>query len=94
MVDEILVFVGCYDGNLYCLSFEDGRVLGQFQTNAEIKSSPRAVKGKYIALGSHDHHFYVLKVEKCEESVIFGMVLKDDLGAPVFSSPAVSQREK
>lgn len=55
------VFVGCYDGNLYCLDAFTGRISWQYQTEDAIKSSPLCT-GSYVLFGSHDRSLYALSV--------------------------------
>lgn len=53
------VFVGCYDGHLYCLDAASGEVRWKFLTGDAIKSSPICVNSSVI-FGSHDKKLYCL----------------------------------
>lgn len=37
------IFIGCYDGSLYCLCANDGHILWKFQTGNAIKCSPLCI---------------------------------------------------
>lgn len=57
----MLIFVGCYDGQLYCLDSSNGRLRWQFATDDAIKSSPLST-GQSVIFGSHDRHLYSLSI--------------------------------
>ncbi|ETW02296.1 hypothetical protein H310_05844 [Aphanomyces invadans] len=57
------IYVGCYDGHLYCLRSMDGKVLWSFATADQVKCTPLVVASKRVVVcGSHDHHVYGLDV--------------------------------
>lgn len=53
------VFVGCYDGKLYCLESRNGAIEWHFPTGDMVKSSP-CWAGSYVVFGSYDRHLYCL----------------------------------
>lgn len=53
-----LVYVGCYDGHLYCLNLS-GDVVWRYATRAGICATP-LLRGDSIYIGSEDGHLYAL----------------------------------
>lgn len=59
-----LIFVGCFDGCLYCIDFTTKQIIGKFVTANSIVSSPRFTQNKFaVVFGSYDENLYCLKVE-------------------------------
>ena len=55
--------LGCYDGCLYVLDAITGDTFWQFQTGAEVKSSPCVdPTNGHVYFGSHDHCLYALDI--------------------------------
>lgn len=76
------VFVGCYDGNLYCLHASQGTILWKYQTADVIKSSP-VCSARNVFCGSHDKNLYCLDIGSGE------LIWKSQFSqGSVFSSPA------
>lgn len=55
-----LLFFGSYDGNLYAVNKNNGKVHWQFQTGDQVKSSP-AIKDGTVYFASKNGTFYALK---------------------------------
>lgn len=59
-----LIFVGCFDGCLYCIDFMTKQIIWKFVTANSIVSSPRFLQNKSaIVFGSYDENLYCLKIE-------------------------------
>ncbi|XP_076043329.1 aminoadipate-semialdehyde dehydrogenase [Oratosquilla oratoria] len=57
--DGTCVYIGCYDGYLYCISIEKGNILWKFKTGGEVKSSPIVdPHSGFVYFGSHDQYLY------------------------------------
>lgn len=78
-----LVFVGCYDGCLYCLDGMDGRIRWKFPTGDAVKSSPTCTDQGTVIFGSHDRTLYCLKTE--DGSLVWSSNFSS---GSVFASPA------
>lgn len=78
------VYIGCYDGNLYCLDAYNGKTLWKFATEGIIKSSP-AIDDDLIVFGSYNKHLYCLNFKgeiRWKKAVSNGSI---------FSSPSILQ---
>jgi len=53
------VFVGSYDGKIYCLDEDDGSLIWSYLTGDDVDSSPAVADGK-VFVGSNDHNIYCL----------------------------------
>jgi outer membrane protein assembly factor BamB len=51
LVHNNKIYIGCEDGNLYCLNPEDGKEIWRFKTDGFVAWSPTG-KGKMIYFGS------------------------------------------
>ena len=78
------VYVGSYDGNLYCLNATTGDLVWNFTTGNFIDSSPAIADG-YIYVGSDDNNLY------CLNQTTGGFIWSYTTGDPVDSSPAVAR---
>lgn len=59
-----IVFVGCFDGNVYCINFKNFVIEWEYSTNDRIKSKPAVcLEGNAIVFGSYDKHIYCLLIE-------------------------------
>jgi len=57
------VFVGSYDGYLYCLSRLDGKLLWKFKTDGPIVSDPAVTDdGNTVIFGSNDSYVYAVNI--------------------------------
>ena len=56
------VFIGSFDGYLYCLDVEDGHQLWNFSIGQYVESSPAYYDGK-VYTGSDNGHFYCIDAE-------------------------------
>lgn len=81
------MFVGCYDGHLYCLDAGTGAILWKFLTADAIKSSPICV-GSSVIFGSHDKKLYCLSTGG---SLIWSSQISS---GSVFASPAWDQQNR
>ncbi len=79
-----VVFVGCYDSNLYAINAKSGEFIWKRATEGGIPSSP-AVWEDLVIFGSEDHRVYALDARKG------AVVWTYATGGPVRSSPRVSQ---
>ncbi|XP_056649180.1 beta-alanine-activating enzyme isoform X1 [Diorhabda sublineata] len=58
------LYIGCFDGTLHCINFEDKQIVWQFKTKDKIQSTPVFCNdGTSIIVGSYDKHVYNLCVE-------------------------------
>ena len=78
-----VVFVGCYDSNLYAVNAKTGEFIWKRATEGGIPSSP-AVWEDLVIFGSEDHRIYALDARKG------GVVWSYATGGPVRSSPRIS----
>ena len=72
--------VGCYDGKIYVLARNSGKITWAYQTQNVVKSSPCVDQNTgFIWVGSHDGSLYCLDIDqkvckvrvKCEEGSCF-----------------------
>ncbi len=56
------VYVGCLDGNIYCLDAETGHLIWNYQTGARIHSSPAVANGM-VYTGGENGYFYALDAD-------------------------------
>jgi outer membrane protein assembly factor BamB len=54
-----MVYLGCWDGNLYALDSKTGGLKWKYQTGWGIESIPE-IKDEVVYFGSLDNHFYAL----------------------------------
>lgn len=81
-MDGSNIFVGCYDGHLYCLDARTGNICWHFKTGDAIKSSP-VCTGFSVIFGSHDRILYCLSVARGD------LIWKRTISAgSLFASPA------
>lgn len=61
-----LIFIGCFDGYMYCFDFIKKKEIWKFPTGNCIVSSPQFCQDdSAITFGSYDEHVYCLRVEVC-----------------------------
>jgi eukaryotic-like serine/threonine-protein kinase len=82
-VSRGMVFVGCYDSNLYAVNAKTGEFIWKRATEAGIPSSP-VVWEDLVIFGSEDSTIYALDVRRGAVQWTAGT------GAPIRSSPRVS----
>ncbi len=75
------VFVGSFDGYIYCLGAEDGRLIWKYETQ-QGNGSPAVFDSK-VFTGSHDGYIYCLRAEDG------GLVWKYKTNSQIHSSPVV-----
>jgi serine/threonine protein kinase len=61
MVHNGVVFVGCYDNNLYALRADDGQFLWKFATEGAISGQP-VVHNGVVFFGSEDEKLYAISI--------------------------------
>ncbi|KAG9402547.1 hypothetical protein AC1031_007157 [Aphanomyces cochlioides] len=78
------VYVGCYDGYIYCLHLMTGEIRWSFLTQDQVKCSPLVVPEKGVVVcGSHDHSVYALDLDSgC-------CIFRIPFEGSVFATPAV-----
>ncbi len=64
-VSDGVLYIGCYDSNLYALDAKDGRFLWKFPTDGGIASTP-CIHSDTILLGSEDGNLYAISRENGE----------------------------
>ncbi len=80
-----LVFVGCYDTNLYAVDAGRGEFRWKYATEGGISSSP-AICNDTVIFGSEDGGVYALDLRRGSQRWVFRT------GKPVRSSPRVEER--
>ncbi|MCD4673051.1 MAG: serine/threonine-protein kinase [Anaerolineaceae bacterium] len=84
VVHNGVVFVGCYDNNLYALRADDGQFLWKFATEGAISGQPRVDNG-VVYFGAGDNKLYAISVRNgrlfCEYTT----------EGPIRSSPRIAQ---
>lgn len=59
-----LVFVGCFDGNMYCIDFMEKQEKWKFSTANSIVSGPRfCLENTAVVFGSYDENVYCIRIE-------------------------------
>jgi outer membrane protein assembly factor BamB len=76
------LFIGSYDGNLYCLSVKDGKVLWKFTTSSYVHATP-AIAGGLVYIAGCDEIFRGLRIADGKEMFQF------DSGGYTGASPAM-----
>ena len=84
LVVDGVVYVGCYDNNLYALDAETGEFIWKFATEGGIASKP-ASDDELIYVSSEDTRMYALSAEKGTLAWTYYA------GGPIRSSPVVSE---
>jgi len=77
------VYVGSYDGNVYCLNASTGAYIWSYATEGVMWPSPAVADGK-VYVGSGDRKVYALNASTG------AFIWNYTTGYPVFSSPAVA----
>jgi outer membrane protein assembly factor BamB len=77
------VFVGCRDGNLYCLNAFDGAQIWSYQTGGLIYYSSPAVADGKVYVGSDNCYLNCINASSGE------LIWRTLFGGPVRSSPAI-----
>ncbi len=54
-----MVYIGCYDNNLYALQAENGEFAWKYATDGGVVSKP-AIQDNYVFFGSEDHRVHVV----------------------------------
>ena len=65
-VSDGVLYIGCYDNNLYALKADDGAFLWKFPTEGGIASTP-CVQDDVVLLGSEDGGLYAISRENGEQ---------------------------
>lgn len=60
--DPIRILIGSYDGSLYCLDPEDGKLIWSYKTNNYINGTPTAWNNTCI-IGGCDAHVYIISAD-------------------------------
>ncbi len=83
------VYVGSWDGSVYALSANTGRVVWRFASKDKIKGA-LALSGQRLFVGSYDHHVYALDARTGKE--IWRASAQERLGSrgTFYSTPAVA----
>ncbi|MFQ5922320.1 MAG: PQQ-binding-like beta-propeller repeat protein [Anaerolineales bacterium] len=84
LVVDGVVYVGCYDNNLYALDAKTGEFVWKYATEGGIASKP-ASDGELIYVSSEDTRMYALSAEKGTLAWTYYA------GGPIRSSPVVSE---
>jgi serine/threonine protein kinase len=79
-----VVYIGCYDNNLYALDAKTGEFIWKFATEGGIASKPSS-DGELIYVTSEDTRMYALSAEKGTLAWTYYA------GGPIRSSPVVSE---
>ncbi len=77
------IYVGSYDGYVYCLNKDTGELLWKFETGSRVHSSP-AISGNFVYVGSWDNYVYCLDKNTGE------LKWKFKTGWEIWSSPVLS----
>jgi len=77
------VYVGSYDGKVYCLNAGNGAFIWSYTTGGGVFSSPAVADGK-VYVGSGDWYVYCLSADNG------ALIWRYPTGDDVFSSPAVA----
>ena len=77
------VYVGSWDGKVYCLRASDGYKEWEFPTTLDVWSSPAVADGK-VYVGSYDGKVY------CLDALTGASIWSYTTGGKVYSSPAVA----
>lgn len=60
---ERFVYVGCFDGNMYCIEIKTSTIIWQYETGDQIKNTPlHVLKETSIVFGSYDKHIHCVQV--------------------------------
>ncbi len=84
LVIDGVVYIGCYDNNLYALDAKTGEFIWKFATEGGIASTP-ASDGELVYVSSEDTRMYALSAEKGTLAWTYYA------GGPIRSSPVVSE---
>jgi outer membrane protein assembly factor BamB len=76
------VFIGSYDGNLYCLSAHDGKLLWKFTTSSYVHATP-GISGGMVYIAGCDEIFRGIRIADGKEALHF------DSGGYTGASPAL-----
>ncbi len=82
-VSDGVVYIGCYDNNLYTLDAAEGAFLWKFPTEGGIASTP-CIEKETVLLGSEDGNLYAISMESGE------LIWKSATQDCIRSSPQVS----
>ncbi len=84
LVVDGVVYIGCYDNNLYALDAKTGEFIWKFATEGGIASRP-ASDGELVYVSSEDTRMYALSGEKGTLAWTYYA------GGPIRSSPVISE---
>lgn len=64
-----LLYIGCFDGKLYCLDYLTNKIAWSYATGDQIKSRPCFCNGDAIIVGSYDKYMHCVdsKVSICHQ---------------------------
>ena len=83
-VSQGVVFIGCYDNNLYALNASDGKFLWKYATEGGVVSRPAVYEGN-VFLGSQDGRLHVVSARSGK------VVWTYSTDGPVHSSPRIAE---
>ena len=84
LVHQGLLYIGCYDNNLYALNAADGKFQWKYATEGGIVSRPALFEGN-VYFGSADHRLHVVSVRSGK------LVWTYETEGQIHSSPRVSE---
>lgn len=82
--DGRLIFVGCYDGCMYALDGEDGRLCWTYSSGAQIKNKALVIDSDRLVFGCHDARVHCVSTK--DGSVVW---LSIEFDGAVFGTPAL-----
>ncbi|NIM92664.1 MAG: PQQ-binding-like beta-propeller repeat protein [Anaerolineales bacterium] len=84
VVSEDMVYIGCYDNNLYALDAKSGKFIWKFATEGGIPTTP-AIQDEMIYFGSEDCRLYALTTQRGDHIWTYYSE------GPIRSSPRLSE---
>ena len=83
-IQDGLIYIGEYDGDIHCLDAKTGQQLWVHETKSRIWSSTVVADGK-VYCGTEDGEIFVLKAGRQKE-----VIGKVDFHSPVYSTPVIA----
>lgn len=59
------ILIGCYNGYLYCININDGKILWHYKTADKIKCKPTLCNDDTVVLGSYDKYVHCIDIKVC-----------------------------
>jgi outer membrane protein assembly factor BamB len=89
LVAEGRVFVGDWNGKVYALNANTGRITWTYQTGGKVKGGVAYAAGR-VFVGSYDHHLYALRAR--DGKLVWKASAQERFGpeATFYSTPAVA----